>query len=113
MAIISGTSASPKTSTSSTPTNLISSPVVENVSFPTAGTEQSVTLPVGTLKAFVKVRGSSRMQISFTSGDSGTTYFTIYPGDRYEIEDIKPTATITLYIQCSKSGETLEVERWS
>lgn len=113
MAIVSGTSASPKGAITTTASTLISSPVVENVSFPTSGTEQSITFPVGTLKGFLKVRGKSVMQIAFTNGDSGTTYLSIWPGDRYEIVDIKPTATITLYIQCSKDNEVVEVERWS
>lgn len=91
----------------------VSNPTVFNLSLPVADTEGSYTLPAGTKKFSVFARERSRVQLSYTSGQSGTTFMTIKPGFEYVRSEIEAAASITIYCQSSKNGEVVEIESWS
>jgi len=81
---------------------------IANVSAPTANTEVSYALPANTKSFRIRARGRSRIQLAYNSGESGTTYITIMPGNTY-INNQKYTSQ-TLYFQCSKGSETVEIQ---
>lgn len=47
-------------------------------------------------------------RLGFGSGESGTLYATINPGDAHEYMK-KSGTTISIFVQCPKSAQTLEV----
>lgn len=77
-----------------------------------AATEYSVTLPAGTVKFEIKLRSSNALlQISFVSGESGTTYITIPYGASYAENDVKAGGKI-IYFQSPTASQTAEVKTW-
>lgn len=78
-----------------------------NVSAPTANTEVSQALPAGTKRFILRARNRSQLQISYTSGQTGSLYMTIRPGAVFEDQNFYSTQTI--YFQCSEPGETVEI----
>ena len=89
----------------------VTTPTIQNVTLATAGTEYTITLPANTERFKIRVRGSSKLQIAYTSGQTGTNYISIYPGACYE-EAALDIASLSIYVQASKSGETLEIVSW-
>jgi hypothetical protein len=89
---------------------IVANPQIIQLSMPTAGTEYSQSL-TGRYFRF-KSRLGSTVKLSYTLGASGTNYLTIWPGELYESPPLAD-ATIILYIQASKSNETLEIELWT
>lgn len=87
-------------------------PTIANISAITSGTEYSYTFPTNTKKFMLKTRDSARLQFSYISGQSGTTYITVSSGSTYYLENLKLTST-TIYFQTNKNGETVEIESWS
>lgn len=85
-------------------------PTVANVNIVTASTEYSYTFPSNVKKFQVRARGTSKLQCSYISGQSGTTYVTIAPGNAKTIEDTNFSGT--LYFQGNKNNEVLEIEYW-
>jgi len=88
------------------------SPVVTNIPVASSGTETSFVFPVGTKKIFMKVRDNARLQLSFTSGQSGTNYVTIPPGANYCEPSLNLTSSLTAYFQVSKAAQVVEVLYW-
>ena len=78
-----------------------------NVTVVTSGTEVSQALPANTKKFILRSRNRSEVQLSYTSGESGTKYLTIRPGATFE--DSNLYVAQTLYFQTSKSAETIEI----
>lgn len=87
-------------------------PVIVNIAIPLANTEQSYALPADTKKFRIRARGNAKLQMSFVSGDSGTNFMTIFPGNVYE-ETGLDISTTTVYFQSSKASETVEILSWS
>ena len=75
-----------------------------------ADTEYSQTLPYGTVKFMVQNRGQYDTKLSFSVGESATSYITIKAGMVY-YEDIVETSK-TLYYQCPTAGQVLELVVW-
>jgi hypothetical protein len=92
------------------PAYKISNPAINNITVAAANVEQSFSLPSGTLEFRLKARNKSKIQLSYTSGQSNTNYITITPGCEYERTRINPTTSITLYFQVSKDNTELELE---
>lgn len=90
----------------------ITTPTVVNILVPTANSEQSYTFPTGTKMFRLSVRQGARLQLSFSAGTSGTDFITRFPGFTYESPSIPLDAVITVYFQCSKNSQTVEVESW-
>lgn len=90
-----------------------STPQIFNVSVPLANTEVSQALPANTKRFFVKVRNSTaRLQLAFTSGNSGTNYISLTRGTGYEESDLD-VAALTLYFQTNSPGQIVEILAWS
>lgn len=89
------------------------SPLIINIPLPDANTEESYTFLAATKRFRIQLRGSATLKVAFTSGDSGTTFLTIYPGDCFEESDLGLLAGLTLYFQSSKPAEVLEILSWT
>lgn len=88
-------------------------PVIYNVSVPTAGVEVSQTLPANTKKLLIKVRNSTaRLQFSFASGQSGSDYVSLSRGTSFEVTDID-VPSLTIYFQVNEPSQTVEILAWS
>lgn len=87
-------------------------PAIYNVTMTNADTEYSQALPANTRKFLIKCRTSFAIKLSFTSGQSGTTYLTV-PADQSYWEDQINDASITLYFQCANAGKVAEIVAWS
>lgn len=90
---------------------MIAKPTTANVSMTSAATEYSYTFPAGTKKFTIKLRAlNALLQIAFTEGASGTTYFTVGYGDKLTMEAKVGGATI--YFQSPTASQTAEVQTW-
>lgn len=86
-------------------------PKIENVAMTSANTEYSYAIPSGVNKILIKLRANNvDLKLSYTSGESGTTYLTIPAGSSKSIDDIK--GGLTIYFQAASASQTLEVEIW-
>lgn len=91
----------------------IQNPQILNVALPTADTEVEYVLPANCKQFYIKLRDpSAQMKLSYTSGQSGTTYLTVSRGNWYSEDGINATTT-TLYIQSSTSGQVAEIVAWT
>lgn len=90
----------------------ISNPFVQNLNIVTAGTEYSLNIPTTTKKFYFKNRGMGKVQVSFTVGQSNTTFFTLYPGVVYSEENLVLLTPINIYFRSTKANETIELIRW-
>jgi hypothetical protein len=62
----------------------------------------------------MKLRGSSSdLKFSYSSGTSGSTYFTVPKGNFISVAGIDNGATITLYFQTPVPSQILEVMSWA
>lgn len=91
----------------------VTTPTIANVSCAVAGTEYSYSLPSGTRCFRLYVRNTSRLQLAYVSGDSGTNYITVEPGYIYESPVIPLDSNPTIYFQCYKASQIVEIESWS
>jgi hypothetical protein len=91
--------------------NPSTTPSITNIAVPAANTEQSHTFPANTKKIKIRARGNSIIKYSFNSGQSGTNYITIFPGNTYEETDLKLTS-VTVYFQLTKAGDIVEILSW-
>jgi hypothetical protein len=81
----------------------------DNVSAATAGTEYSYALPDNTTQFKLRSRKKARIQIAYQSGDSGLVYFSLMPGNVYEINNVLLT-DVTIYFQSYKDNDTIEIQ---
>lgn len=88
-----------------------STPVIYNVSVPLANTEVSQVLSSGTKSFTIRVRGTAKLQLAFTSGQSGVTYLTVRPGVSYTQEGLDYNGA--LYFQTDKPSQIVEIVEWS
>jgi hypothetical protein len=86
-------------------------PTIYNVAIALANTEVSQALSSGTKSFTIRVRGSSSLQLAFTSGQSGTNYITLRPGVNYTQEGLNFNGT--LYFQSPAAAQTVEILEWS
>jgi hypothetical protein len=101
-------------SAQTTVTNIVvSTQDIENASMPTKDTEYSYALPVGTKWVICQNRQDGLIKITATSGESGTNYFTIFPGQQREYIFLNSNTAQTLYFQSPKDNQLLEIESWS
>lgn len=89
-------------------------PTIANVSVLLASTEYSYALPTSSQQFTIKLRaGGSPLQLAYTSGNSGTTYFTIPSGCSYTVGGLDINNLVTLYFQCPVAGQVAEIETWA
>jgi len=88
-------------------------PLIFNLSAPTANTEVSQVLSVTVKRLMIRARsGNAKIQFSFVTGESGTKFITIPAGCTYEATDLD-LISATLFIQTDKSSQTIEILEWS
>lgn len=75
-------------------------PVIYNVTVGLANTEFSQALPGNCKEFFLKARGNAKIQVSYTSGDSGLNFITVPPGAVFNDENFYVSQTI--YFQTNK-----------
>jgi hypothetical protein len=95
----------------------LTTPVNSSVGFAAANTEYSFNFPTNTKEFMIINESSAVIKISWASGDTGTNYFKMIPGQVYNSPSKAITASnITLYWQSNKavtSAEGLKVVSWS
>lgn len=90
---------------------MIAKPTTANVAMTSAATEYNYTFPAGTLKFSIKLRDpGSLLQVAFTSGASGTTYFTIPYGDILVME--AKVGGSVIYFQSPDATMVAEIQTW-
>ena len=79
-----------------------------------ADTEYSYTFPIGTVSIQLKSRSGTRIKLAWTSGASGTTYFSVGEGASYAEDglNIAGRDALSIYAQCAVAGEVLELVSW-
>jgi hypothetical protein len=78
------------------------------VSVPLAATEVSIVVPGTAIWISIYNRTDGLTKLAFSVGDSGTNYITIGPGVYQEYRKINGAA-LTLYVQCPKAAQELEI----
>jgi len=87
-------------------------PLIYNITSPgSANTEFSQVLSTNTKQFIVKARGNATLKVAFVSGESSTNYITLSKHASLSQENLD--ATITLYMQCDKASEVIEILEWT
>lgn len=100
------------TLTATTDFGIYATPTIANVSLTTADTEVSYALPADTKKFIIQNRNLGLLKISYILGESGSTYFTIFPGDKWE-DDYLDGSLTNIYIQSPSATQTVEIRSWA
>ena len=88
-------------------------PTIYNVISPaTPNTEFSQALSLNTKQFIIRTRGNGTLKIAFNNGESGTNYVTLQKHAVLSQGDLDLTG-ITLYMQCDKISETIEILEWT
>jgi hypothetical protein len=97
------------------PGDAVDSPAVINAPAALVGTEYSFTLPSGTKRYQMQVRGGGIVttQYAFTATQSGTNFFTLPPGNVHFEEGLILSSALTVYFQMDKPGKVLEIMYWT
>lgn len=88
----------------------VSTPGIINFPIVSANTEYNITLNVNIRKYEFQLRGMGKLQYCFSSGQSNTNFFTVYPGNKECESGLALIAPLTIYFRSSKAGETLEIK---
>lgn len=78
------------------------------VSVPTAATEVAIVVPLDVMYIALYNESEGTTKLAFTSGESGTNYWPVYPGFREELNKRSGVA-MSLYIQCTRSSQTIRI----
>lgn len=89
-----------------------SSPAIYNVTCTLADTEYSQSLTNGTNQFIIRARNTAKLQLAFSTGQTDTTYVTIYPGSSFKTQNLN-TNNLTLYFEASKPNTIVEIIEWS
>lgn len=91
---------------------IVAKPTITNTTMTSADTEYSYELPSGTKRFSIKLRSlNALLKLSFTSGQSGTTYITLQYGEALPILNVKGDG-LTLYFQSPTANQTAEITIW-
>jgi len=86
-------------------------PIVYNKTLTSANTEYSQALPSGCTKIMAQCRTAYDVKITYTSGESGTTYYTIKANTWYWDDGIFGTKQV-LYMQSTQANVIIEIIAW-
>lgn len=75
-----------------------------------ANTEQSLVMPTKIVGYLIRTRGSGRLKLTHTSGESGTKYMEVPP--RANHYDDHHFESLTIYFQSPSAGDVIEVITW-
>lgn len=92
--------------------NTVSNPTIANPEATLANTEYSYTFPSDTKRFSIRLRGTARLQVSYSSGQTGVVYRTIFAGETYEESGLE-VSSLNIYFQSNKSGEKIEIVSWA
>lgn len=87
-------------------------PQIDQVSMLLADTEYSFALPTNCRQFQLGLQSDGILKVAYVMGDSGTMYRTIPRYCFYAESDLKLPGTVTLYFQCSKPTQVLEILTW-
>lgn len=90
----------------------VGTPTIFNVAAANKGVEYSQLLPDNTAQFILKARNGAKLQLSYVSGQTGTNYLTLTPGNIYTVESVKLTGK-TIYFQSSKDDTVVEIVTWT
>lgn len=89
-----------------------SSQITNIVTPGTPGTEFSHTLR-SDIKAFrMRIRGNAIIQIADNTGETNTKFWTIRGGTVYSEDNFKDIVSGTMYMECNKANEVVEIREW-
>jgi hypothetical protein len=91
----------------------VSSPTITNTTLNMANEEYAIPLPTGSRRFTIRLRSAGTLKLSYTTGASGTTYFTLFPGTTMTEESLAPSANYVLYVQSPQSGAVVELVSWA
>ncbi len=75
--------------------------------------EYSFILPVDTKSYTIKTRGGTALKLAYDpDGITNGNYITIPSGNSETEDNLYPEVALTVYVQCEKDAEVLEVKRW-
>lgn len=89
----------------------VTTPVIANVTASVADTEYSYALPSGTTKFLLRSRSNSKLQLTYTAGQTATTFITVY--GFYEVSNLDSALSFTIYFEASQNGTVVEIVSWS
>lgn len=87
-------------------------PVIVNQTLTSASTEYSVTIPNGAGSVTIQSRTAADFKVGVTSGQSGTTYFTVKAGTAYYEMNVSSYNNVTFYFQSATAGQVIEIIYW-
>jgi hypothetical protein len=90
-----------------------SSAQIINTNLLLANTEYELTIPPGTIEFHVRSRTTSKLQMAYTEGHSGSTFFTLMPGTVKTVDRLSLSAPLKLYFQSNTPGTIVELEYWT
>lgn len=102
MGAISGLASPPNTG--------LLTPSIDNITIAVVNTEQSYVFPNFTKNFKIQNVGNYILKMSYTATESGTKYFTIYPGSFLEVFSIS-ALSVTIYLQ-SPGLIPIQLEIW-
>ncbi len=88
------------------------SPRITNVAVSTANTEVAHTLVASLKQILIRSRDGHKIQLAFTSTESGTKFITIKPGAVFQQSGVE-YAGGSLYIQTDQGPGVVEILEWS
>ena len=86
-------------------------PTITNLTLTNPVTEYQHTFQSNVKRFTIKARNSAKLQFSFSSGQSGTNYFTIERGCTYDESGLK-VASLDIYLQSDKGSTIVEILEW-
>lgn len=87
-------------------------PTVAELDLTLAATEYSYTVPTNAKQFLLKLRSPAVLQVSYVSGQSGTTYITVPRGCFYAESDLNLSGPVTIYMQSPSAAQVAEITLW-
>ena len=108
MSIVSGSN----TGLTTAANPLATTPSIANLPVPLANTEVFYVFPAGTKRFALQNRSDGIIKLAYIIGDSGSVYYTVWPGDEFIENDIHYAASVTIYLQSPKASQIVEIRSW-
>jgi hypothetical protein len=87
-------------------------PNIDNYTILLANTEYFYDFPTNTKEFIIQNTGTVLIRLSYNVGESGTKYWSLYPGQIFEKKNIE-RANTRIYFQAIKANQRLELMSWS
>ena len=98
---------------SGSPSGKPNNPTLAVLTVDAADTEQSYTLPAGTMWFSIINHTVPVLKVSYNAGESGSVYREIPRGRSTIHPELDSTASVTIYYQAATPGGRVEIESWS